>query len=159
MRQNIILLHCSVWRSRGTQIFFVILLLRSLFSNFWSRGHHSSSAKPPTAKKSTVIFTWELGRPFSAPRTTDTQWRHKSNKSENLGRCGRQNMLWPYLKIWEWEMIFSRAVKVISSPGVRSPWSSPFTFHYGNESESSSKIPRNPAEYASQMDRVITKDD
>ena len=42
--------------------------------------------------------------------------------SENLGRCGRQNMLRPYLKIWEWELIFGRAVKAISSPGVRSPW-------------------------------------
>ena len=28
----------------------------------------------------------------------DTQLRHKSKKSENLGRCGRWNMLWPYLK-------------------------------------------------------------
>ena len=55
-------------------------------------------------------------------RTTDTQWRHKSKKSENLGRCGGQNMLWPYLKIWEWELIFGRAVKAISSIGVRSPW-------------------------------------
>ena len=55
-------------------------------------------------------------------RTTDTQWRHKSKKSENLGRCGRQNMLRSYLKIWEWELIFGRAVKAISSPGVRSPW-------------------------------------
>ena len=26
-----------------------------------------------------------------------------------------------YLKIWEWELIFGRAVKAISSPGVRSP--------------------------------------
>ena len=26
------------------------------------------------------------------------------------------------LKIWEWELIFGRAVKAISSPGVRSPW-------------------------------------
>ena len=56
------------------------------------------------------------------PRTTDTQWRHKSKISENLGRCGRQNMLPPYLKIWEWEWIFGRAVKAISSLGVRSPW-------------------------------------
>ena len=31
-------------------------------------------------------------------------------------------MLWPYLKIWERELIFGRAVKVISLPGVRSPW-------------------------------------
>ena len=23
------------------------------------------------------------------PRTTDTQWRHKSKKSENFGRCGK----------------------------------------------------------------------
>ena len=55
-------------------------------------------------------------------RTTDTQWRHKSKKSENLGRCGRQNMLRPYLKIWDWELIFGHAVKTISSPGVLSPW-------------------------------------
>ena len=41
---------------------------------------------------------------------------------KKLGRCGRQNMLRPYLKIWEWEWIFVRAVKAISSPGVRSPW-------------------------------------
>ena len=27
-----------------------------------------------------------------------------------------------YLKIWDWELIFGHAVKVISSPGVRSPW-------------------------------------
>ena len=54
-------------------------------------------------------------------RTTDTQWRHKSKISEKLGRCGRQNMLWPYLKIWEWEWFFGRAVKAISSLGVRSP--------------------------------------
>ena len=31
-------------------------------------------------------------------------------------------MFQPYLKIWEWELIFGRAVKAISSPGVRSPW-------------------------------------
>ena len=37
-------------------------------------------------------------------------------------QCGRQNMLRPYLKIWEWELIFGCAVKVISSPGVCSPW-------------------------------------
>ena len=28
-------------------------------------------------------------------------------------------MLWPYLKFWEWEWIFGRAVKAISSLGVR----------------------------------------
>ena len=41
--------------------------------------------------------------PWFNALTTDTQWRHKSKKSENLGRCGRQNMLRPYLKIWDWE--------------------------------------------------------
>ena len=29
-------------------------------------------------------------------------------------------MLQPYLKIWDWDLIFGRAVKAISSPGVRS---------------------------------------
>ena len=47
---------------------------------------------------------------------------HKSNKPENLGQCGRQNMLRPYLRIWEWERNFGRSVKAFS-PGVRSPWS------------------------------------
>ena len=32
-------------------------------------------------------------------------------------------MLWLRLKIWEWEWIFGRAVKAISSPGIRSPCS------------------------------------
>ena len=32
-------------------------------------------------------------------------------------------MLWPHLKIWDWDWIFGRAVKAISSLGVRSPWS------------------------------------
>ena len=39
-----------------------------------------------------------------------------------MGRCGRQNMLPPYLKIWEWEWIFGHAVKAISSLGVHGPW-------------------------------------
>ena len=32
-------------------------------------------------------------------------------------------MLRPYLKIWDWDLIFGRAVKAISLPVVRSPWS------------------------------------
>ena len=31
-------------------------------------------------------------------------------------------MLRPYLKIWDWDWIFSRAVRVISSLCIRSPW-------------------------------------
>jgi hypothetical protein len=55
-------------------------------------------------------------------RLIRTQWRHKSKISEKLGRCGRQNILQPYLKIWDWDWIFGHAVKAISSLGVRSPW-------------------------------------
>ena len=33
---------------------------------------------------------------WSETRTTDTHWRHKSKISKKLGRCSRQNMLWPY---------------------------------------------------------------
>ena len=59
-------------------------------------------------------------------QTTDTQWRHTSKKSENLGQCGRQKILRAYLKIWDWDLIFGRAVKAISSLGVRSPWVVPY---------------------------------
>ena len=68
-----------------------------------------------------LYLNYRIGSFSLDPRTTDTQWRHKSKISEKLGRCGRQNMLPPYLKIWEWEWIFGRAVKAISSLGVRSP--------------------------------------
>ena len=30
-------------------------------------------------------------------------------------------MLWPYLKIWDWDLIFGRAVKAVSLSGVHSP--------------------------------------
>ena len=46
---------------------------------------------------------------------------NKSKISEKFGRCGRQNVLRPYLKIWDWDWTFGRAVKAISSLGVRSP--------------------------------------
>ena len=42
-------------------------------------------------------------------------------ESEIVGQCGRQNILWLYLKIWDWDLLFGRAVKTISSPGVPSP--------------------------------------
>ena len=62
------------------------------------------------------------------------QWRHKSKISEKLGWCGRQNILRPYLKIWDWDWIFGRAMKAISSLGVRSPclqqiWFTTLTYH------------------------------
>ena len=34
-------------------------------------------------------------------------------------------MLRPYLKIWDWDLIYGRAVKAISSLGVRSRWHHP----------------------------------
>ena len=33
---------------------------------------------------------------------TPNEGAHKSQIFEKLGRCGRQNMLRPYLKIWDW---------------------------------------------------------
>ena len=30
-------------------------------------------------------------------------------------------MLWPYLRTWNWDWIFGRAVKTIFSPGFRNP--------------------------------------
>ena len=88
-----------------------------------------SSGKWP---KSGPIWIWSIILGYSLKQmswyrapTTDTQRRFKSKISEKLGRCGRQNMLWPYLKIWEWEWIFGCAVKAISSLGIHSPcyWS------------------------------------
>ena len=81
---------------------------------------------------------------YYTARTTDTQWRHKSKKSENLGRCGRQNMLRPYLKIWEWEWIFGRAVKTISSSGVRSPCHSELIYNYTSVTFRYTKAHSNP---------------
>ena len=68
----------------------------------------------------TLNHDFNQWKKYSRARTTDTQWRHKSKISEKLGWCGRQNMLQPYLKIWDWEWIFGRAVKAISPLGIRS---------------------------------------
>ena len=65
-------------------------------------------------------FCLQTQKPYG-PRTMDTQWSHKSKMSEKLGRCGRQIMLRPYLKIWDWDWIFCRAVNAFSSLSVHSP--------------------------------------
>ena len=44
-----------------------------------------------------------------------------NGNSTDYGRFGRQNKLRPYLKFWNWDLIFGHAVKAISSPGVCSP--------------------------------------
>ena len=53
-------------------------------------------------------------------RTPNEGINQKNLKIWADDQCGKQNMLWSYLKIWEWELIFGCAVKAISSPGVRS---------------------------------------
>jgi hypothetical protein len=67
---------------------------------------------------SSPIFPWMICNTYYVSRTTDTQRRHKSKKFENLGRCVRQNMLRPYLKIWDCDLVFGRAVRAISSSSV-----------------------------------------
>ena len=81
---------------------------------------HSFSSRKSSFKSHIPSLCTVIKVQFIA-RTTDTQWRHESKISEKLGRCGRQNMLPQYLKIWDWDWIFGRAVKAISSLGVRSP--------------------------------------
>ena len=73
------------------------------------------------------VSTWPnaTSRHYGTPR-------HKSKKSEKLGRCDRHNMLRPYLKIWDWDLIFSRAVQWWLFPHlasvVRLHWHSKVTF-------------------------------
>ena len=62
-----------------------------------------------------VYSTWLLNFPYGGDvnlrlfdqcdntRTTDTHQRHNSKKSEKLGQCGKQNMLLPNRKIWDWD--------------------------------------------------------
>ena len=80
----------------------------------------SESAKEASFKQ--YIFCSPL---ICRARTTDTRWQHKSKITDKLSRCGRLNMLPPYLKIWDWDWVFGRAVKAIFSLGVRSPWVNP----------------------------------
>ena len=108
---------CQSWNSEKKIKLHKVKLLK--YKNFdlkflWNWSYYE------VLKKSSVTWSWKDNGVTS--RTTDTQWRHKSKISEKMGRCGRQNMLPRYLKIWEWAWIFGRAVKAIASLGVRSPW-------------------------------------
>ena len=38
-----------------------------------------------------------------------------------MGWCGRQNMLWPYLKLWDCDWILAKHWRLLSLWGVRSP--------------------------------------
>ena len=60
----------------------------------------------------------------SHARTTDTQWRHKSNKSENLGQYGRQNITDKRTDVWSrpsciYTQIFSPKKVVFHVFGVK----------------------------------------
>ena len=41
---------------------------------------------------------------------------------KNWADVAKKICFWPYQKIWDWDWIFGRAVKAISSLGVRSLW-------------------------------------
>ena len=68
------------------------------------------------------IQTYFCKGDFKSPKARGLRTPNEGINQRYLKNWARQNMLWPYLKIWEWEWIFGRAVKNISSLGVRSPW-------------------------------------
>ena len=100
-------------------------LARNLDSNSWCKRHahtiylhRSQNAQAIPA----ILQYTDNGHPM----------KDKSKIYEELGRCGRPNMLRPYLKIWDWDWIIGRAVKAISSLGVRSPCCSIYSLNFGN---------------------------
>ena len=94
----------------------------------WSSGSRSKRFSKYTRTLSIPFCLLSRSNQLNKPRTTDTQWRHKSKISEKLGICGWQNMLRLSLKIWDLDWIFGRAVKAISSLGVRCLWYKPCLF-------------------------------
>ena len=88
--------------------FFFCKEKRKLFVNKRCQASSRTSAAICTSESVwNLSFTFWIGKIYLQSRTTNTQWRHKSKISEKLGRCGRQNMLRPYLKIREWELILA----------------------------------------------------
>ena len=85
----------------------------------------TSLAQPRHKTRKLKVSWWNLNDAFNFARTTDTQWRYNPKISEKLCRYGRQNMLWPYLKIWYWEWIFGHAVKSV----VKSNFASKLVTH------------------------------
>jgi hypothetical protein len=63
------------------------------------------------------IITYSVLHGLRTPNDSINQ-RNLKNWADEADK----NILRPYLKIWDWDLIFGRAVKVISSLGVRSPW-------------------------------------
>ena len=82
---------------------FVLLCWHFVFQS-WYNSRRSKFFKKKRLEKWGIPLSWHLMSYINLlwslhTRTTDIQWRHKSKKSEILGRCGKQNMLWLYLKI------------------------------------------------------------
>ena len=93
--------NCKFWQIRPTQFPFLLM-----FSFKWSNfGKQLESESVPLVS---IKLGLVLG--LRTPNEGTNQWYLKK-----MGQCGRQNMLRPYLKIWEWEWIFGHAVKAISS--------------------------------------------
>ena len=75
------------------------------FNSFWFAWHSGGMHERHVHRVHSLSKGKEMSNPiwgnafpqllggYSIPRTTDTQWRHKSKKYENLGRFGRQNIL------------------------------------------------------------------
>ena len=87
-------------------------------------------------KEACTVIPQSLGK--GASITFESKWGTQSWRNampirvglqfkKKLGRYGRQSMLRPYLKIWEW--IFSCTVKAISSLGIHSPCIKCFGVH------------------------------
>ena len=68
---------------------------------------------------------------------SQNMWLKKSNLICEVTDYGHpmkawiKDMLRSYLKVWDWDWIFGRAVKAISSLGVCSPWAKSFAFPTG----------------------------
>jgi hypothetical protein len=102
--------HAVISNSLDTTYKTSLSIFMNCYCNFWLRGYFLTMfmilAHSAANCNSTYLCTQSRNKDSEAergPRTTDTQWRHKSKISEKLGRCGRPNMLWPYLKIWNWD--------------------------------------------------------
>ena len=69
----------------------------------------------------------DLGYILTLLLTDISKFLHHGLRTPNEGTNQGNLKFWANEadKIWDWDLIFSHAVKAISSPGVRSPCSSP----------------------------------
>ena len=68
------------------------------------------------------LVGWLAQCASALPRTTDTQWKHKIKEIWKFGPMWQAQHASALPKSFgSWELIYGRAVKTISSSGVRSP--------------------------------------